>query len=112
MKFVRILDWQESVAETLMCTYCSSFQRLEDVRNRHTAKDSTAEDSRLITTATRPEAAATATPARETVSVSTETDGSQGGDGELRQECVRLKGVARRLREERSALQESVAKKE
>ena len=95
-----------------MCTYCSSFQRLEDVRNRHTAKDSTAEDSRLITTATRPEAAATATPARETVSVSTETDGSQGGDGELRQECVRLKGVARRLREERSALQESVAKKE
>ncbi|XP_062390374.1 IQ domain-containing protein E [Sardina pilchardus] len=126
------LDWSK---QRLVRRLLDMERRLEEVRNRHAVKDSTAtksaEDSRLITTATRPEdGAVTGTSAperRETVSVSMETDrsrsGSAAGDGgggggggvvvgELRQECVRLRGVARRLREERSALQESLAKRD
>ncbi|XP_076158791.1 IQ domain-containing protein E isoform X2 [Alosa pseudoharengus] len=116
------MEWSK---QRLVRRLLDTERRLEELRNRHTAKDSAAkkntEDSHLITTATRPEECAVKgtlmAARREAVSVSTETDrsGSTAGDGvvaELRQECVRLKGVARRLREERSALQESLAKKD
>ncbi|XP_041959135.1 IQ domain-containing protein E [Alosa sapidissima] len=116
------MEWSK---QRLVRRLLDTERRLEELRHRHTAKDSAVkkntEDSHLITTATRPEECAVKgtlmAARRETVSVSTETDrsGSTAGDGvvaELRQECVRLKGVARRLREERSALQESLAKKD
>ncbi|XP_063063861.1 IQ domain-containing protein E [Engraulis encrasicolus] len=116
-------------------------RRLEEKRHRHSTKDATTtkapSESRLIATTTGSEVtetSATTPVAREMASTTSsethmerlgaavgdrEGDGGGGGGGggggsggDLRQECVRLRGVARRLREERNALQEALSKKD
>ncbi|XP_030634911.1 IQ domain-containing protein E [Chanos chanos] len=101
------IDWSK---QRLVRRILELERRLEDAKNRQTAKESNSrkgsEAALAIATATGTELAARG------ISVATETDPTLLSDGDQQQDSVRLRGVVKRLREERRELQERLSIKD